>query len=239
MDESIERIPLMRMPGAMTLAVVAGAIAVQGASIDRSGDNIGRPPIAGDAVKIDFEADAVGTPPKQFSFALTGQGKPGVWVVKKDDPAHGNVLAQTDADPTDYRFPVAIYNGIPATDLDLAVEFKTITGNVDQGAGLVWRYRDQNNYYLTRCNALEDNCTIYHVVDGRRRAFLNHSVKVASNAWHTLRLQATGDHFVVTYDGNQVLDTKDPTFKDAGKIGVWTKADSVIYFDNLSVTVAH
>jgi hypothetical protein len=139
----------------------------------------------------------------------------------------------------DYRFPVAIYNGITATDLDLAVEFKTITGNVDQGAGLVWRYRDKNNYYLTRCNALEDNCTIYHVVDGRRRAFLNHSVKVTSNAWHALRLQATGDHFVVTYDGNQVLDAKDPTFKDAGKIGVWTKADSVIYFDKLSVSVAH
>lgn len=193
--------------------------------------------VAGETVKIDFDADAVGTAPKQFAFALTGQGRPGVWVVKKDDPAHGNVLAQTDADATDYRFPLAIYGGVTAADLDLSVEFRAIAGRVDQGAGLVWRYRDQNNYYLTRCNALEDNCTIYHVVDGRRRAFLNHSVKVTSNAWHTLRLQATGDHFVVTYDGNQVLDAKDETFKDAGKIGVWTKADSVIEFDNLSVTV--
>jgi hypothetical protein len=195
--------------------------------------------VAAETVKIDFDTDAIGTPPKQFSFALTGQGKPGAWIVKKDDPTHGNVLAQTAADPTDYRFPLAIYDGITATNVDLAVEFKTIAGKVDQGAGLVWRYRDQNNYYLTRCNALEDNCTIYRVIDGHRRAFLNHNVKVTSNAWHTLRLQATGDHFVVTYDGNQVLDAKDDTFKDAGRIGVWTKADSVIYFDNLSVTVAH
>ena len=152
---------------------------------------------------------------------------------------HGNVLAQIDADPTDSRFPIAIHEGINATDVDLTVEFKTISGNVDQGAGLVWRYRDHNNYYLTRCNALEDNCTIYHVVDGRRLAFMNRNVKVPSNAWHTLRLQAMGDHFVVTYNGTPVLDVKDGTFTGAGKVGVWTKADSVIYFDNLSVTVAH
>src|SRR4051794_25667022 len=58
--------------------------------------------------RLDFEGDAVGAPPKAFSFALTGQGKPGVWVVRKDDAAHGNVLVQSDADRTDYRFPVAI-----------------------------------------------------------------------------------------------------------------------------------
>ena len=95
----------------------------------------------------------------------------------------------------------------------------------DQGAGLVWRYRDQNNYYVTRCNALEDNCTIYHVVNGRRQAFQNKRVKVASNVWHNLKMEATGDRFVVTYDGNIVLDAKDETFKEAGKVGLWTKAD--------------
>jgi 3-keto-disaccharide hydrolase len=194
--------------------------------------------VAAQTSKINFETDAVGAPPKQFSFALTGQGKPGAWVVRQDDQTHGHVLAQTEGDPTDYRFPVAIYEGVTAANLDLSVEFKTIAGKVDQGAGLVWRYRDQHNYYVTRCNALEDNCTIYHVVDGRRRAFLNHNVKVTSNAWHTLRVQARGSRFVVTYDGAQVLDATDETFKGAGRIGLWTKADSVIYFDNLSVAVA-
>ncbi len=184
---------------------------------------------------VHFEEDDVGKPPKGFSFALTGQGKPGVWIVKKDDQVHGNVLVQTDADTTDYRFPVAVYDGVTAKDVDLSVQFKAISGRGDQGAGIVWRYRDQNNYYITRCNALEDNCTIYHVVNGRRVAFLNQNVKVASNVWHTLKVEAVGDHFVVTYDAKKVLDAKDGTFKDAGKVGLWTKADSVIAFDDFSV----
>lgn len=185
--------------------------------------------------KLDFEKDEVEKAPNGFSFALTGQGKPGVWIIKKDDQAHGNVLVQTDADPTDYRFPVAVYDDFTAKDVDLSVQFKAISGKGDQGAGLVWRYRDQNNYYIARCNAHEDNCTIYHVVNGRRQAFLNQSVKVSSNTWHTLRVEAAGDHFVVTYDGNKVLDAKDQTFKDAGKVGLWTKADSVIAFDDIII----
>ena len=192
-------------------------------------------PAAGQSVKLDFETDEVGKPPKGFSFALTGQGKPGVWIVRKDDQAHGNVLVQTDPDRTDYRFPVALYDDVTAKDVDVSVQFKAISGRGDQGAGIVWRYRDPNNYYITRCNALEDNCTIYHVINGRRQAFLSRNVKVASNVWHRLRVAATGDHFVVTYDGNTVLDAKDETFKDAGKVGLWTKADSVMAFDDFSI----
>jgi hypothetical protein len=115
------------------------------------------------------------------------------------------------------------------------VQFKTLSGKGDQGAGLVSRYRDQNNYYVTRCNALEDNCTIYHVVNGRRQAFQNKGVKVASNAWHTLKLNAAGDHFFVTFDGLKVVDATDRTFTAAGKVGLWTKADSVIAFDDFSI----
>jgi hypothetical protein len=190
----------------------------------------------GQVATINFDNDEPGKPPKGFSFALTGQGRPGVWVIRKDDAAHGSVLVQTDADPTDYRFPVAVYNDFTGADVTLSVQFKTLSGKGDQGAGLVWRYRDQNNYYITRCNALEDNCTIYHVINGRRQAFQNKRVKVASNAWHTLKIEAAGEHFVVTYDGNKVLDATDGTFKDGGKVGLWTKADSVIAFDDLSIT---
>src|SRR6266850_979439 len=189
----------------------------------------------GQSSKIDFEKDVIGKSPQGFSFALTGQGKPGLWIVKKDDQAHGNVLVQTDADTTDYRFPVAVYDSVTAKDVDLSVQFKAISGRGDQGAGIVWRYRDQNNYYVTRCNALEDNCTIYHVVNGRRREFLNQNVKVATNVWHTLKVEATADHFVVFLDGKKALDAKDGTFKDAGKVGLWTKADSVIAFDDFSI----
>lgn len=191
--------------------------------------------LAAQGLKIEFEGDTVGSSPKGFSFALTGQGKPGVWVIRKDDEAHGNVLVQTDADSTGYRFPVAVYNDFSGADVGLAVNFKALAGKGDQGAGLVWRYRDANNYYVTRCNALEDNCTIYRVVNGKRQAFLNKGVKVASNTWHSLSVDARGDHFVVTFDGKLVLDAKDGTFKDSGKVGVWTKADSVMAFDGLTI----
>jgi len=192
--------------------------------------------VSAQTIKVDFEKDETGKPPTGFSFAVTGRAKPGVWIITTDDQGHGNVLVQTDPDPTDYRFPLAVYNDVSAADVALSVQFKAISGKGDQGAGLVWRYRDQDNYYITRCNALEDNCTIYHVINGRRVAFQNHNVKVASNVWHTLAVEATADHFVVTYDGNKVLDARDGTFKEPGKVGVWTKADSVMAFDNLSIT---
>src|SRR5437870_11764780 len=93
----------------------------------------------GQSLKFDFEKDEVGKPPKGFSFALTGQGKPGVWIVRKDDQPHGSVLAQTDADRTDYRSPLAVYDDFAAKAVDLSVQFKAISGIGDQGAGMVWR----------------------------------------------------------------------------------------------------
>jgi hypothetical protein len=186
--------------------------------------------------KRDFEADAVGQPPAGFELARTGGGAEGKWVVRTEKGADKNhVLVQESADPTDYRFPVAVLKEGVYTNVTLSVRARPLSGEVDQGFGLVWRYKDANNYYITRCNADEDNCTIYHTVGGRRRAFLNQSVKVAKSTWHTLKVEATGDHFVVWYDGNKVLDAKDETFKDAGKVGLWTKADSVIEFDDFTV----
>ena len=116
---------------------------------------------------FDFERDTPGSAPAGFEFARTGQGAEGKWLVEadKDDPKN-RVLAQTSADPTDYRFPLAIVKDGSFTDLTLSVRARPVSGDVDQGFGLVWRYRDANNYYLTRCNADEDNCTIYHVVKG-------------------------------------------------------------------------
>ena len=186
--------------------------------------------------KLTFDQDSVGSPPAGFEFARTGQGADGKWVVRADmDKPSNHVLVQESSDPTDYRFPVAVVKEGTYKDVTLSVRAKPISGRVDQGFGMVWRYKDGNNYYITRCNADEDNCTIYHTAAGRRRAFLNHDVKVATNTWHTLKLEAVGDHFTVWYDGNKVLDAKDETFKEPGKVGLWTKADSVIEFDDFTV----
>jgi len=189
-----------------------------------------------DSSKRDFEADAIGSPPAGFELGRTGGGAEGKWIVRNEKGADKNhVLVQESADPTDYRFPVAVLKEGTHKDVTLSVRARPLSGQVDQGFGLVWRYQDVNNYYITRCNADEDNCTIYHTVRGSRRAFQNQGVKVAKNTWHTLKLEATGDHFVVWYDGNKVLDAKDETFKEAGRVGLWTKADSVIEFDDFIV----
>jgi hypothetical protein len=189
-----------------------------------------------DRVTRDFEADAVGGEPAGFEFSRTGGGAEGRWLVRVEKGAEKNhVLVQESADPTDYRFPVAVLREGIYRDVTLTVRARPLSGKVDQGFGLVWRYQNARNYYVTRCNANENNCTIYHTVDGRRRAFLTYDVKVSTNTWHTLKAEALGDHFTVWFDGNKVLDARDGSFKDAGKVGLWTKADSVIEFDDLTV----
>lgn len=187
--------------------------------------------------RFDFDSDQPGEAPRGFSFGRTGKGPPGKWVVQAvdDAPSGKNVLAQTDADRTDYRFPIA-YTGPEMKDLRLTVRCKPVSGKVDQGCGLVVRLKDADNYYVARANALEDNVRLYHVVKGERRQFAGWNGKVASGKWHELAVEAQGDHFQVFFDGQKVVDAHDKTFADAGKFGVWTKADSVIQFDDLTAT---
>ena len=185
-----------------------------------------------------FDSDTPDRAPPGFSFGRTGSGAPGRWVVRaeKDAPSGGQVLAQIDTDDTDYRFPVAVADSPSLKNLRLSVKCKPVQGEVDQACGLVFRYKDENNYYITRANALEDNVRIYYVKDGKRRQFSSWSGKVTAKVWHELRVDAKGDHFEVYWDGKKLLDAKDETFTEAGKVGLWTKADSVTYFDDLSVS---
>jgi hypothetical protein len=196
------------------------------------------PLIAADAPKtraFTFENDGLGAPPASFEFARTGQGAGGKWTVELErGDGKNHVLLQSSADKTDNRFPVAIVKNDSFRDVTLTVRARPLEGEVDQGFGLVWRHRDVNNYYITRCNADEDNCTIYRTVNGRRRPFQTHPVKVAKNVWHTLKVEARGNHFVVWFDGQKVLDARDDAFQ-SGRVGLWTKADSVIEFDDFSI----
>src|SRR5919197_6336426 len=188
--------------------------------------------IAARVMKRDFESDAVRSPSAGFEFARTSSGAEGKWVVRVEKGGTANhVLVQESADRTDYRFPVAVLKDGAYKDVVLSVRARPLSGEVDQAFGLVWRYKDPNNYYVTRCNALEDNCRIYHVVGGSRRQFGGQSVKVSKNAWHTMKLEASGNRFAVFYDGTKVYEGTDDTFKEAGKVGLWTKADSVTEFD--------
>jgi len=192
---------------------------------------------AGKEIIYNFDNDVVDKQPAKFHSALTGGGGKVDWVVKADAsaPSQPNVLAQISADKTDYRFPLAIGDEGSFKDLDLSVKFKAVSGKVDRAAGLVFRLKDANNYYIVRANALEDNYRLYHVVGGKRVQFAGANFKVASDEWHELRVECVGNHITCYYDGQKKIDATDDTFKDAGKIGLWTKADSVTYFDDLKV----
>jgi len=188
-------------------------------------------------ITIDFATSEVGKLPVDFSSALTGSGGPVMWVVKDDvsAPSGGKVLAQTSIDKTDYRFSLCVYHKFTATDVGVSVKFKAVSGKVDQAAGLVARFRDKDNYYITRANALESNVRLYKVVGGSRKQFAGVKAKVSSGEWHTLKLEVKGKHFEVSFDDKLLFEADDDTFKDAGKVGLWTKADSVTYFDDLKI----
>ncbi len=194
---------------------------------------------------INFDNDRVGNPPAGFSFALTGQGKAGVWTIVKDASSQKNILAQTDADPTGYRFPLAVYDGISAKDVDASIRFRAVSGQKDQAAGIVWRYRDQDNYYIVRANALENNVVLYKVENGKRADLplkgegrtYGKKTSVPKAVWNTLRIVVAGNLFEVHFNGAKLFEVEDETFKEAGKVGLWTKADSVTHFDDLRITV--
>jgi hypothetical protein len=191
-------------------------------------------------VTWDFQRDKADAEPAGFTFARTGQGAQGKWVVKADPsaPAGDRVLAQVEADGTDYRFPMALADTPSLKDARAEVRCKQVSGRVDRACGLVVRYRDADNYYVARANALEDNVRLYRVVGGRRHQLASWSGTVASGVWHTLALEVRGDKLKVFWEGKPILEETDRTFAEAGKVGVWTKADSVTYFDALSVKPA-
>jgi hypothetical protein len=193
---------------------------------------------AGQQLLYNFDNDAIGQLPAKFHSARTGQGSESTWVVMSDPtaPSKPNVVAQTSTDKTDYRFPLLIADEGSFKDLDLNVRFKAVSGTVDQAAGLVFRLKDPSNYYIVRANALEHNYRLYHVIGGRRQQFAGANCKVTSGAWHELHVEAAGNKITCYYDGVKKIEATDDTFKEAGKIGLWTKADSVTYFDDLKVT---
>jgi 3-keto-disaccharide hydrolase len=191
----------------------------------------------GQSITYDFDSDSTGTIPAKFHSARTGKGVEGKWVVMADAtaPSKPNVVAQTSTDTTDYRFPLLIADEGSFKDFELSVRFKPVSGKVDRAGGLVFRLKDANNYYVVRANAAEDNYRLYHVINGSRRQFAGANLKVTSGEWHELRVECVGNKIICYYDGLKKIEATDDTFKDAGKIGLWTKADSVTYFDDVRV----
>ncbi|MBI3878561.1 MAG: hypothetical protein HY301_00650 [Verrucomicrobia bacterium] len=178
-----------------------------------------------------FDTSQPGALPSGWAGGSTGGGAPR-WAVVKDAtaPSQPNALKQSGAG----RYPWCVKKDASLTDGFVEVKFKALSGEEDRAGGLVWRWQDGDNYYVARANALEDNVCIYHTIKGRRTETKRAEVKVTPNEWHTLRVDFQASQFKVSFDGKAALEWDDETFKQAGAVGVWTKADSVTLFDDFS-----
>jgi hypothetical protein len=183
------------------------------------------------AETVNFDDRTPGAAPPGWTATQTGSGS-AKWAIQKDDsaPSKPNVLKQSGQ----ATFPVCFKNDTNIKDGFVEVKFKPVVGKEDQAGGVIWRLQDANNYYVARANALENNVTIYHTINGHRTEKKRTKTTVAANQWHTLRVDFQGNHFTVTFDGKKAIEWSDDTFKEAGKVGVWTKADSVTEFDNFT-----
>jgi hypothetical protein len=186
---------------------------------------------AASAETVNFDDAKSGAPPSGWTSAKTGKGEP-KWTIEKDDtaPSKTNVLKQSG----EATYPVAIKDDSNLKDGFVEVKFKPVSGEEDQAGGVIWRCKDADNYYICRANALENNVRIYHFIKGKRTQFKGLNLPVAPNQWHTLRVNFSGNRFAVIFNGKELYVAEDDTIRDAGKVGVWTKADSVTLFDDFS-----
>jgi hypothetical protein len=193
---------------------------------------------------VRFETDAVGATPKGWTATKTGRGEP-KWTIEQDQTAPSKLRIVKQSGQATY--PLLLKDDTDIKDGFIEMKFKAVAGSEDRAAGLVWRARDANNYYVVRANALEDNVVLYKTVDGVRSALdivgrkggYGIDVSVPANQWHGLRVDFNGSRFKVRYNGKQLFEVDDSTFSDAGKVGLWTKADSVTLFDEIVYGETH
>ena len=189
---------------------------------------------AASAETINFDADPPGALPSAWRQGVTGKGNP-QWAVRPDQsaPSKPNVLQQSGSG----AFPWCV---LPKTAVEngfVEVRFKSISGKADQAGGVVWRWKDGDNYYVARANALEDNVSLYYTANGRRNTIKYVDALVPGNVWHTLRVEFSGKAIRVILDGKQYIGMEDDRIVGSGAVGVWTKADSVTLFDDFSYGV--
>src|SRR5438270_223741 len=181
------------------------------------------------AETINFDSDSPGALPAGWEQGVTGKGSP-KWAVRADPgaPSKPNVLEQSGSG----TFPWCVLRKTAVEDGFVEVRFKALAGREDQAGGVVWRWKDGNNYYVARANALENNVSLYYTEKGRRNTIKYVDAPVPPKVWHTLRVEFSGKRIRVALDGRTYIDLEDAHISGSGPVGVWTKADSVTAFDD-------
>jgi Domain of Unknown Function (DUF1080) len=203
-------------------------------------------------IKINFGDLPTNQPPPDFHSTLAGGGKPGDWkIITSEMPSafapltsqtpvlnRRNVLAQLSQDPTDERFPMLIYDKETFKDFKLTTQFKTVSGGLEQMAGIVFRFQNESNFYVIRASALGNNLRFYKVVNGLRGNIIGPELNISNNVWHTLVVQCQGNQITCWLDDHLAMPPLNDSTFAAGKIGFWTKSDAVSYFGDTTITYA-
>ena len=178
-----------------------------------------------------FDDAKIGTPPADWSCGVTGRGTP-KWMIEADAsaPSKPNVLKQSGRG----TFPWCVKKSVSIADGFVEVKFRPLEGREDQAGGVVWRWKDGDNYYVARANALENNVSLYYTENGNRNTIKYVDAPVAANQWHILRIDFAGKRIKIALDGKTYIDVADDHVTSEGAVGVWTKADSVTAFDDFS-----
>ena len=183
------------------------------------------------AEAINFDTFSPGALPAEWVCGVTGSGG-ARWTVEPDAsaPSKPNVVKQSGVGD----FPWCALKTASMADGFVEVKFKSLSGRSDQAGGVMWRWKDGNNYYVARANALENNVSLYYTQNGRRNTIKYVDAPVAKNAWHTLRVEFSARAIKVSLDGKTYIDLRDSHISGAGAVGMWTKADSVTAFDDFT-----
>jgi Domain of Unknown Function (DUF1080) len=188
--------------------------------------------VADNDTTINFEKSVIDKLPNGFTQTGTGKLQKLNWKIENDN---GNkVVAQLAKNEGDY-YNLLVLDKLKFRDFILTVKLKAVAGEEDQGGGLVWRYVDNNNYYIARCNPLEHNFRFYHVVNGNRKQLKNVDCDIKAGIWFTMTIEMKGNKISCSLNGKKMIESTDDTFKSPGNIGLWTKADAVTYFDDLTI----
>lgn len=181
-----------------------------------------------------FDSSDVGDVPPGWTAAKTGTGDGSIWKIQPDDssPSGKKVLTQTSSSAPNSVFNLCVSKEPILADISIRVSLKPLTGKLDQGGGIAWRYQDENNYYVVRWNPLEGDFRLFKVVDGKRTQLAD-AAKVSGKKvgeWHTMSVRHHGDEIDCFLDDVRYFDVTDASIRKPGRIGLWTKADAVTSF---------
>src|SRR5262245_41430008 len=199
--------------------------------------------------KFDFGLYQEGNLPPGFRSSVTGKGKPGEWQIVLDEvppqlaPINPDapvrtkrgVLAQLAQDPTDEHFPLLIYEGETFDDFTLTTRFKTMRGVMEQMAGIAFRIQNESNYYVLRASSLGNTFKFYKVINGQRGSIIGPEIEIPSGVWHELGIECKGNSIHCLLNGKEAMPPLTDSSFIRGKIGFWTKSDSVSYFSDTRI----